>query len=1288
MKQDICKITKSEKSMRIRALVHGISTEFLVDTGASCTLVSQRIFQLLKDKVTTSVLPNRRKFQLADGKPLKTFGTVRVDIKIGTQTVFHDIVGADIDDSGILGYDFLEEHKCHLHIDEHELEMNGEKIPSIRRCLKPGTFFRIKDSIEVPEMSEMVIEVSADDENAEETAVLLEPVLHFEEKYGVKSAATLCSMEHPQQFIRIINSNRHPVKLYSGTRAAQGHPVTTICNVGTENKEDEIFSHMPVRFIGEGVPSEKQLGIEDGEQHEASSSISPERTKEEDKHQSELPDYLTELYLSSTFRLQPEQKHAVKQLLQKYAHVFQSNKMDLGQIDAKFGHHEIHTGDAVPVKQRPRRTPIAFKGEEEKEIEKMLEMEVIRPSTSPWASPVVLVRKKDGSTRFCIDYTKLNKLTTIDSYPLPLIDDCLESLAGATSFSTMDLASGYWQIPVKEADKPKTAFVTKSGFYEFNKMPFGLTNAPSTFERCMEAILRGCQWKTCLVYLDDIIVYGRTHQEHLVRLEEVLHRLQEAGLKLKPSKCHFFQEKLIFLGHQISAQGMTTDPSKTEAVRNWPPPKNIKEVRSFLGFCSYYRRYVKNFANLSEPISQLTRRDCKFLWTDNCQIAFEAIKELLIQAPVLAYPQDEGPFILDCDASDTGIGAVLSQIQGTSQNLSKFPPRTRTNLEKKFNGEEKVISYGSRVLTKEERNYCVTRRELLAVVNFVKQYRHFLLGRKFYIRTDHRPLQWIFSLQDPTGQTARWQETLASFDFELMYRPGQQHGNADGMSRRPFDLLDKADNGPPCGPCKKCSKQNTPILIPVAAVVTRQASKKPNQTSQSSAKDSVQHQWPIGYSMKDLQEKQLIDPDIKMIMKCKLNGEPRPDVPIAESPATRNLWLIWDSLILEDGVLWKEEINHNKRLVAPKTLQLEIMKLAHESILAGHLGFKRTYKTVCNRYYWFRMKESVQNYTAQCEICNLNKRPSRKPKGPLGHLKAGAPLDTVTTDLFGPLPETQRGNRYIMLITDVFSKWIEIIAIPDAKAETCAEALLNGFISRMGCPLTLHSDRGKNYESEVFQQLCHMLEIHKTRTTARHPRGNGMVERFNQTLITMIRSYLKGKPRTWDQHLDSLAGAYRATQHESTGLSPNQVIFGRETRMPIDIMFGINIKTKDGTPMATYVENLKNTLHEAHHTVRQKLQKAAERQENDYNVSLHFKPFKMGDVVLVRNEKRMIGINPKLQYPYSGPNVVLKKINDLNYLIQIDPKGKTKIVHYEKLKLYKAEIPTWVEKAKKDLHKE
>ena len=370
-------------------------------------------------------------------------------------------------------------------------------------------------------------------------------------------------------------------------------------------------------------------------------------------------------------------------------------------------------------------------------------------------------------------------------------------------------------------------------------MPFGLVSAPSTFERCIENVLRGLQWQTYLIYLDDIIIFSQTFEDHLENLTEVFKRIKNAGLKLKRSKCEFLKQKIKFLGHVVSEEGISTDPEKISAVADWPAPTRVTEIQSFLGFCFYYRKFTPRFSHIASPLSNLTRKDVKYKWTENCESAFNKLKDMLMTAPVMAYPTDKDEYILDTDASDLAIGGTLIQVQ---------------------NGIEKTIAYGSRTLNKAERRYCVTRRELLAIVNFIQHYKHStdLLGRKFKVRSDHHALKWIFRLKDPSGQVARWLETLSSYQFTVDYRPGTKHKNADGLSRIPWkdplcECIQEDHSYLPCGPCKKCSRYNETMNLPVSRVITRR---------HDPTDPPIDSPWPIGYNKSQIRDYQIADEDI------------------------------------------------------------------------------------------------------------------------------------------------------------------------------------------------------------------------------------------------------------------------------------------------------------------------------------------------------------------------------------------------------------------------------------------
>ena len=456
-------------------------------------------------------------------------------------------------------------------------------------------------------------------------------------------------------------------------------------------------------------------------------------------------------------------------LLKNHESLFASKMSELGT--ATMIKHTINTANNPPVKLPLRRTPHTLKKAIKDQVDEMLVNNIIRESTSPYAAPVVMVPKKEGELRFCIDYRRLNQTTIKDSYPLPRIDDTIDALHGAQYFSTLDLFSGYWQIEIEEVDKPKTAFVCEFGQYEFNRMPFGLTNAPATFQRLMNKILKPVLYISTLVYLDDIIVFSKSIDEHIEALHTVFNLLASAGLRLKSKKCEFLKEKLHYLGHIVSREGVAPDDRKIQSILEYPEPRNIKELQSFLGLASYYRKFIRAFTEKAHSLTKLIRKDIKWEWGNDQRDAFECIKSCLTQSPILKYPDFTREFIIHTDASGYGIGAVLAQMQRSPL----------TNQE-----TEVVIAYSSKHLTDREVKWSTTEKEALAIIHAIDVFKPYLYGRKFTVFTDHKPLEWLMSKAEPSGRLARWALKIQEYDIEIGYRTGKSNQNADSLSRIPL----------------------------------------------------------------------------------------------------------------------------------------------------------------------------------------------------------------------------------------------------------------------------------------------------------------------------------------------------------------------------------------------------------------------------------------------------------------------------------------------------------------------
>ena len=736
----------------------------------------------------------------------------------------------------------------------------------------------------------------------------------------------------------------------------------------------------------------------------------------------------------------------------------------------------------------------------------------------------------------------------------------------------------------------------------------------------METVLAGLQWDICLIYIDDVIVYGRTFEEALKNLETVLERLRIAGLRLKAQKCELFNKSVSFLGHIISDKGIKTDPEKIRAVKEWPVPVSVTEVRSFLGLCSYYRHFIPKFAEMAKPLHRLTEKGQNFIWSADCEEAFETLKKHLTESPVLAYPDFSKPFILDTDASDASIGAILSQVH---------------------DGKERVVCYGSRSLTKSERKYCVTRKELLSLVFFVKHYRHYLLGRKFKIRTDHNSLRWLMKTKNPKGQVARWIDALSSYQFDVEHRPGKKHFNADAMSRIP---------------CKQCGRAENKISVrPVMMQVTE--------------------------DLDFLQKGQSDDKDISIVRTWLDKGERPAWKEVNKYGAgTKTYWSQFDRLCVKNGLVCRQWLEKGKltkvQVIVPKGLKSKILKYCHDEKTGGHFGVQKTLAKVRNGYYWAGLQRDVRNWVKSCETCCKIKPPQRTKRSPMQLVGAGHPMERVATDILGPLPETENGNKYILVISDYFTKWVEAVAIPDQTAITVARALVEEVVCRFGTPAYVHSDQGRQFEGTVYQEMCKLLGIKKTRTTPYHPESDGMVERYNKTLAKLISSFVNEEHTNWDQLLPYVMMAYRSSEHETTGFTPNYMMLGREVSVPIDIQFGSPVER---TFASDWVNKLRERMEWAHDLARTNIETAMLRQKRYLDSKLFWESFEPGDKVFVFFPSTQPSRCRKFRGLWRGPCTVKSKLSDLTYSIKVGSGRTEYLAHIDNIKGYETRLDELVE---------
>ena len=1156
---------------------------FLLDSGCDVSLIPASYVK------GVPLSPTNKRAYAANASEIDLLGEVKIDLKLGSLVLPTTAIVSENVSEGLIGYDWLRDNNVYWGFGEGRVCIHGMLVPlSAGRREETGcNRVVVQSTVTIPARCEAFIPAklvfnaecvaSRLDGRDGNRVLVVEP---RETEQGLCIAGALLPPRSHNIPTRVINTSTRSVRL------EEGEPLSEVTVL-------------------------RQADVLDQE-CEATTTSTPDE------------DWIATLVNGTHSSVTVKEKIRLGQILRRYSDCFSQSEFDLGRANGV--RHRIDTGTNRPVKQPLRRHPFLHTEEIDRQVKGMLEQGVIEPSNSPWASNVVIVKKKDNSLRFCVDYRRLNDVTIKDSYPLPRISDCLDALGTGRYFSAFDLRSGYFQVEMEEADKGKTSFVTRSGFYQFKVMPFGVTNGPATFQRLMDLTMAGLNYQICLVYLDDIILMSKTVDEHLERLQLILDRLRTAGLKLKPSKCNLLQKTIHFLGHVISENGITTDPAKIQAVEEWPVPTNVTEVRSFIGLCSYYRRFVKDFAKIAEPLHHLTGKRARFEWTDACQQAFEDLKFRLVSSPILAMPQDEGQYRLDTDASNDAIGAVLSQIQ---------------------DGQERVIAYASRLLSKTERNYCVTRRELLAVIYFVKQFRPYVLGRPFIIRTDHAALKWLRTMEDPVGQQARWLETLEEYTFEVEHRPGKRHANADALSRRP---------------CRQCPLDDDSIVACKIEVKTHK---------EKDEKDSS-----LFFQPEELREAYAVDPQLATfhrLMEQNTDRIPWEEV-IGLDKTTKELWTQWNRLAMMEGVLYREYetpdgLQRHWQLIPPASIRDELCRLCHVGLTGGHMGVRRTLHQVQRRAYWPGWKEDVRRYCARCPECSTYHRGGPKKQGALRPQLVGEPWERVAIDLTGPHPTSRSGHVYILTVIDLFTKWAEAIPLRNKEAVTVARALMDVVFSRFGVPLQLLSDNGKEFDNIVLKEICRLLEVDKIRTTTYQARTNGGVERLHRTMNSMLAKVVAENQRDWDQHLPHLMGAYRASRHESTGYSPNFLMFGRENLAPLDVILGVPpAEEQHAGSCDAFVDEKLKVMRKAYGLARENLGCRAERAKKGYDMRVKPTRYEVGQWVYYYCPRKYVRRSPKWQRMYTGPFLIVQKVGPVNVRLQASKRSAPFISHVDKLK--------------------
>ncbi|KAL0821690.1 hypothetical protein ABMA28_005122 [Loxostege sticticalis] len=879
--------------------------------------------------------------------------------------------------------------------------------------------------------------------------------------------------------------------------------------------------------------------------------------------------------------LSDEQRDRLDELIAKHADRFAPDGKP-----TDFATHHIKTDEKQePIASPPYRLSQGKKQLLEVELDKLLRADIIEECESPWAANVVLVTKKDGGVRLCVDYRRLNAVTEPDRYPLPRMDDVLHAAKTSNFMSTLDLRSGYFQVSVAEEDRDKTAFISPLGTYRFKRMPMGLRNSGATFQRLMDRFKSNIRGDvSVLCYLDDLIVLSESYERHLEDLEAVFERLALFSLRINREKSFFARDSVKFLGHLIVPGGIQVDPDKTAAITSLPPPRNLKHLKCFLQTTSWFRRFIPNYAEVARPLTILLKKDSSWRWTPEQQSAFEQLRQLLVSAPILRQADETQPYKLRTDSSGYCLGAVLMQGEGP---------------------DERPIEYASRLLTAAERNYTTTEREALAVVWAVTKFRGYIEGSEVIVVSDHQPLRWLMSVKSPSGRLARWALTLQEYNLRIDHVPGKANVVADTLSR------------PACTEEVSCDLCLTVVDLPTQSVT-------------------------------ELRKQQLLDPDVKRIID---------DLEAEDEPFRGRQWAN-RGYVMSDGVLYRcgpeSDENDDACLVVPTSERAKILAEFHDSPTAGHMGVERTMHRISSRFYWPGMRATVTEYVKNCVPCQRYKADNRKPAGLLQSPAGARRFEVISIDLFGPLPETPAGNRWILIVEDVCSRWIELFALKKATSVECAKTLIEEVLLRFGVPRRMVSDNGVQFVSEIMQQVCYTFGIDQCLTPFYHPEANP-VERKNRDLKPQLAILVGRDHSSWDEYLASVRFAMNSALCSSTGYSPAFLTFGREMRAPADAltdMREIVENDKFVANISTYLRKLSSALLDA----RDSQEKAQAMQKKYADEGRRPPPdYKVGDLVLLKTQ----GLNdtgrgqtPKFNPRRDGPYKISKVLSDTTYLLE------------------------------------
>ena len=954
------------------------------------------------------------------------------------------------------------------------------------------------------------------------------------------------------------------------------------------------------------------------------------------------------------------QRDAVITLCAKFRPIFSLNTQELGRCKIAEAQIPLKPG-TEPVNRAPYRANPKAAAAMQKCVKEMLETDIIEERPSPWSSPCCLVAKKTGAVRFCVDYrATINRNLERHSWPMPNLTDYVEATGGAKFITVADIQSAFWQLPMAEKDIPLTAFSTPAGKYCFKVLPFGLSCSPWAYMNMMSKVLQGIGPDAgILCYIDDLIVFNATWEEHYTSLERLFQALLDAGLTLKPAKIHFGPKQVNYLGHVLSANGISIGNDRTQAITEVPQPQSIKDLRSFLGMCNFVRRFIPRYADVSGPLVELTKKayekrsTFKKAWNTEHTQAFLELKRLISSAEVLRFPDFERKFEVHVDASQQGVGAFLAQ----------QPPEATERT------TPHVIAYYSYRFKHGQRHYAATMKECLGVVLAFAHFRPYIWGRFFECHTDHQALCHLHKLQETSNMLTRWALALQTYDFEVIHVPGKLHVIPDALSR----LFPEIDGRPvPQTPRLAAICRNVPPDVtfrrpfpPEYEIDARKLEEVERIHDDKELFASAVSAFPLLDAQKFLKAQRQEFSDYF----AWLDSPTTANRPQGVSPHDMS------HFFTHEGRLYRSYLPGNIRklstfkdqLVVPTQFRTMIMEACHDLPgSGGHLSFKGTFDKIRDRYWWPAMSRDVTDHVKHCVSCQRRKSTTRPPELPTGHRPASRPFECVALDLVH-YQQPSKGCHYVLSIIDHFTRFLLLVPIADKQATTVARNLVDRVIAVFGVMSTILTDQGREFDNSLLHELQTVFGYRKTRTCAYHPQANAVVERVHRQLHTMLAMYSNITQDDWAEHLALIQLAHNTAFHKTISQTPHYLLFGRQAVLPIDIIMGVPPQNVPQAPLEFTKQtsaNLQLAYELARRTMSEKVQA-----DSDRNSTLSFPRFKVGDRVLIhRPHTPADGPNAKLVQPWRGPYIVMAQKSPVVYRVTREDDNTESAVHLARMK--------------------